>query len=142
MRLTLVLLLLTTLVSIHDYRHRKIPNWITLPLLLSGFAAHTPGTPAVLMSSLLLISFWFFFHGRVIGAGDVKLWLALLWAFPPSVGDEGSLVMFMVITVTAGLQILIRKWRSAETISLAAPAAWRTTVFMSLIVLLSMMRYV
>ena len=142
MRLALVLLLLTILVSIHDYRHRKIPNWITLPLLLSGFAAHAPGTPAVLMSSLLLISFWFFFHGRVIGAGDVKLWLALLWAFPPSVGDEGSLVMFMVITVTAGLQILIRKWRSAETISLAAPAAWRTTVFMSLIVLLSMMRYV
>ena len=142
MRLTLVLLLLTILVSIHDYWHRKIPNWITLPLLLSGFAAHAPGTPAVLMSSLLLISFWFFFHGRVIGAGDVKLWLALLWAFPPSVGDEGSLVMFMVITVTAGLQILIRKWRSAETISLAAPAAWRTTVFMSLIVLLSMMRYV
>ncbi len=142
MRLALVLLLLTILVSIHDYRHRKIPNWITLPLLLSGFAAHAPGTPAVLMSSLLLISFWFFFHGRVIGAGDVKLWLALLWAFPPSVGDEGSLVMFMVITGTAVLQILIRKWRSAETVSLAAPAAWRTTVFMSLIVLLSMMRYV
>ena len=142
MRLALVLLLLTILVSIHDYRHRKIPNWITLPLLLSGFAAHAPGTPAVLMSSLLLISFWFFFHGRVIGAGDVKLWLALLWAFPPSVGDEGSLVMFTVITFTAGLQILIRKWRSAKTVSLAAPAAWRTTVFMSLIVLLSMMRYV
>ena len=142
MRLALVLLLLTILVSIHDYRHRKIPNWITLPLLLSGFAAHAPGTPAVLMSSLLLISFWFFFLGRVIGAGDVKLWLALLWAFPPSVGDEGSLVMFTVITFTAGLQILIRKWRSAGTVSNAAPAAWRTTVFMSLIILLSMMRYV
>ena len=142
MRLALVLLLLTILVSIHDYRHRKIPNWVTWPLLLAGLVAHAPGTPAVLMSSLLLLSFWFFFHGRVIGAGDVKLWLALLWAFPPSVGDEGSLVMFTVITVTAGLQILIRKWRSAETVSIAAPAAWRTTVFMSLIVLLSMMRYV
>ena len=142
MRLALVLLLLTILVSIHDYRHRKIPNWVTLPLLLAGFAAHAPGTPAVLMSSLLLVSYWFFSHGRVIGAGDVKLWLALLWAFPLSVGDEGSLVMFMVITVTAGLQILIRKWRSAETVSIAAPAAWRTTVYMSLIVLLSLMRYV
>ena len=142
MRLALVLLLLTILVSIHDYRHRKIPNWVTWPLLLAGLVAHAPGTPAILMSSLFLLSFWFFFHGRVIGAGDVKLWLALLWAFPPSVGDEGSLVMFTVITFTAGLQILIRKWRSAETISLAAPAAWRTTVFMSLIVLLSMMRYV
>ncbi len=142
MRLALVLLLLTTLVSIHDYRHRKIPNWVTWPLLLAGLVAHAPGTPSVVMSSLFLLSFWFFFHGRVIGAGDVKLWLALLWAFPPSVGDEGSLVMFTVITFTAGLQILIRKWRSAKTVSVAAPAAWRTTVFMSLIVLLSMMRYV
>ena len=142
MRFALVLLLLTILVSIHDYRHRKIPNWVTWPLLLAGLVAHAPGTPVVLMSSLFLLSFWLFFHGRVIGAGDVKLWLALLWAFPPSVGDKGSLVMFAVITFTAGLQILIRKWRSAKTVSVAAPAAWRTTVFMSLIVLLSMMRYV
>src|SRR5271157_2859153 len=125
MRLALVLLLLTILVSIHDYRHRKIPNWLTWPLLLAGLVAHVPGTPAVLMSSLLLLSFWFFLHGRVIGAGD-----------------EGSLVMFTAIAITAGLQILIRKWRSAGTVSVAAPAAWRTTVFMSLIVLLSMMRYV
>ena len=142
MRLALVLLLLTTLVSIHDYRHRKIPNWVTWPLLLAGLVAHAPGTPSIVMSSLLLISFWFFFRGSVIGAGDVKLWLALLWAFPPSVGDQGSLVMFTAMAVTAVPQILIRKWRPADTAPMAEPAAWRTTVFISLIILLSMMRYV
>jgi Flp pilus assembly protein protease CpaA len=142
MWLALVLLLLTILVSIHDYRHRKIPNWVNGPLLLAGLVAHAPGTPSVVISSLLLLSFWFFFRGRGVGAGDVKLWLALLWAFPPSVGDQGSLVMFTVIAVTGGLQILNRKWRSPDTIHIATPAAWRTTVFMSLIVLLSMMRYV
>ena len=142
MRLALVLLLLTILVSIYDYRHRKIPNWVNGPLLLAGLVAHAPGTFSVVMSSLLLLSFWFFFRRRGVGAGDVKLWLALLWAFPPSVGDQGSLVMFTVIAGTAVLQILIRKLRSADTVSIAAPAAWRTTVFMSLIVLLSMMRYV
>jgi Flp pilus assembly protein protease CpaA len=57
MRLALVLLLLTILVSVHDYRHRKIPNWITWPLLLAGLVAHAPGTFSVVMSNLLLVSF-------------------------------------------------------------------------------------
>ena len=142
MRLALVLLLLTVLVAIYDYWYRQIPNWATLPILIAGVWAHAPGTPTIIVSSVLLLSFCFIFRGRGIGAGDIKLWLALLWALPPAAGDEGSLVMFMVIGVTAGLQILIRKWRSATTVPMASPAAWRTAVFISLIVLLSWIHHV
>ena len=71
----------------------------------------------------------------------------------PPPGGDGSVITtvvkkatqifhFMVIAVTARLQILILKWLSAETVSIAAPAAWRTTVHMLLIVPLSLMRYV
>ena len=71
----------------------------------------------------------------------------------PPPGGDGSVITtvvkkatqifhFMVIAVMARLQILIRKWLSAETVSIAAPAAWRTTVHMLLIVPLSLMRYV
>ena len=63
---------------------------------------------------------------------------------PPPAGD-GSVITtvvkkatqifhFMVIAVMARLQILIQKWLSAQTVSIAAPAAWRTTVHILLIV--------
>ena len=138
MQLVVVLLFLTISVSFYDYRYHEIPNWVTWPLLLVGIYAHAPGTLTTVASSVLLVLLWLFFSEK-IGAGDVKLWLALLWALPLSAGDTGSMAIFLVISVTSGLQIVFRKW-CREGIRLfgptAAPAAWRTVVFMALITLL------
>jgi Flp pilus assembly protein protease CpaA len=135
MQIVIVLLLLTIFVSIYDHRQGEIPNWITWPLLLAGIYAHAPGTLAIDFSSLLLILFWFFFSEK-IGEGDIKLWLALLWALPPSLGDTSSMMIFVVLTVTAGFQILLRRWGGGNrSLGSAEGAAWRTVAFMALLAL-------
>jgi Flp pilus assembly protein protease CpaA len=135
MQIVIVLLFLTIFVSIYDHRHGEIPNWVTWPLLLAGIYAHAPGTLAIDFSSVLLILLWFFFSKK-IGEADIKLWLALLWALPPSLGDSSSMMMFAVLMVTAGFQILLRRWGGGTRPSCGADAAaWRTVVFMALLAL-------
>jgi Flp pilus assembly protein protease CpaA len=135
MQIVVVLFFLTIFVSIYDRRQGEIPNWITWPLLIAGIYAHAPGSLAVIFSSALLILLWFFFSEK-IGEGDIKLWLALLWVLPPSLGDTSSLLMFVVLTVTAGFQILLRRWGGGNRLSGSADAAaWRTVVFMALLAL-------
>ena len=129
-----ILSLLSLLLSSYDFRHRNIPNWATLPLLIAGIIAHIPDTPTVDFSSALLVLSCFAF-GDKIGAGDIKLWLALIWSVPSSMEDIASITMFIVLTTTAGSQILLRKFRKRTPVAddTAAPAAWRTAVFMLLL---------
>jgi len=142
MQLILILLLLTFFVSIYDFYFRKVPNWVTLPILASGVIAHFPGTLIVVFSSVLFILFWFFFEGR-IGGGDVKLWLALLWALPLSVSDQNAFFMFAIILFTSGIQILLKRRKSLASVEyIAWPAAWKTAVYMLLIFVSSSIHYV
>lgn len=134
MQTAAALFLLTIILSIYDFRHRSIPNWSTWPLLIAGFIAHTPSTPTVDFSSALLVLSCLAF-GDKIGAGDIKLWLALIWSVPSSMEDIASITMFIVLAITAGSQILLRKFRKRTPVAdnTAAPAAWRTAVFMLLL---------
>jgi Flp pilus assembly protein protease CpaA len=66
-------------ISLYDLRTRRIPNWYTLPLILAGMIAHFPGSLELWLASLALLSAW---ASHWVGAGDTKLWIALLWALP------------------------------------------------------------
>jgi len=86
----------------------------------------------------MLVLFWLLSGGK-FAAGDVKLWLALLWSLPLSIADIGSALMFVVLVGTAGLQIVLREWRRDPhgQDQAASPAAWRTVVFMALLICLN-----
>jgi Flp pilus assembly protein protease CpaA len=115
MSLWVVLVLLTLVVSIYDLKYQRIPNWATFPLVIAGILAHFPGTWITWSASVLLIAVGFarqsdvysFFSpllqavhfpqpgGHVMGMGDVKLWLALLWVVPSALATEAIIAMLV-----------------------------------------------
>jgi Flp pilus assembly protein protease CpaA len=124
-----ILFALTVLVSLYDLRTHHIPNWVTLPLWAAGFIVHFPSTNEILLASAILV---IAFTGKWMGAGDVKLWLVLIWAMPPSVSDKVLPVMFGTFFVTGFIQLVWRRWwhkRQRPVTGLASPAAWRTIPF-------------
>ncbi len=40
---------LVILISLYDLKYRKIPNWVTLPLMLLGLYVSLPSTPIIWM---------------------------------------------------------------------------------------------
>lgn len=87
---------------IWDLRYRKIPNWLTLPAVIIGFVLFTIYNPSRWYFSLLgillgLLVFLFPYLLGGIGAGDVKLLMALGAIFGPVL-----LVWIMLFTGVAG----------------------------------------
>jgi prepilin peptidase CpaA len=74
-----LVLLLTLIAAVVDWRSRRIPNWLTVPGLLAGIVAHTvvagwPGARMSLMGAgLALVVLLPFVLLRAMGAGDWKL---------------------------------------------------------------------
>lgn len=72
-------LLLTLSAAVVDWRHRRIPNWLTVPGIVAGVTAHTviSGWPGAKMSlegaGLGLVILLPFVLLRAMGAGDWKL---------------------------------------------------------------------
>jgi Flp pilus assembly protein protease CpaA len=116
-------------ISLYDLRTRRIPNWYTLPLVLSGMIAHFPGHLDVWLASFILLYAWL---NRWMGAGDVKLWLALLWALPVESSSHSLTFMFVSIFLTGLAQMLWRVARREPIINQLTPAAWRTLPFILL----------
>lgn len=132
----LLFLLLTTLVSIYDFRTRRIPNWITLPLIgvgvLSRMLLQTPWLDTYWLG--LVTTFIIFSTGFGIGAGDAKLWLAVLWCVPISPYTTAA-VLFAVLFATGLLQLLWRFLKKKQIQGVRSPGAWRSIFFvLSLIV--------
>ncbi len=123
------LLLYVLALSLYDLRTRRIPNWATLPLFLAGFVAHFPGTPDVWLASLGLFLAWS--HGWM-GAGDAKLWIALLWALPVNVSIQALPLIFLTFLLTGLLQLAWRWIRKQPITNLLTPGAWRTIPFLLL----------
>jgi len=115
------------LLSIYDFRHRLIPNWATLPLLLVGLVLHFPAVLEVWTGSVIILLFGYLGGGR-LGFGDVKLWLAYFWILPLDLAGVGTQIGFQVILLTAFIQVAVR-WPGKTTAVRAYPAAWR--VFLS-----------
>ena len=116
-------------ISLYDLRTRRIPNWYTLPLIIAGMAAHFPGHLDLWLASLALLSAW---ASDWMGAGDVKLWIALLWALPVEFSSQVLLIMFAAFFLTSLIQILWRIARKQSPIHSLTPGAWRTIPFILL----------
>jgi leader peptidase (prepilin peptidase) / N-methyltransferase len=116
-------------ISLYDLRTRRIPNWYTFPLIAAGLIVHFPGDLDLWLGSLILISAWVS-HG--MGAGDVKLWLAVLWALPVDLSSQALPLMFSSFFLTGLVQILWRVARKQSSASQLTPGAWRTIPFVLL----------
>jgi Flp pilus assembly protein protease CpaA len=120
------LLLMTIFVSLYDLRTRRIPNWVTLPVFLAGLIAHFPGTIPITLACIL---FFITYSNHWMGAGDAKLWIALLWAIPPGDPEKAIGVLVAALLVTGLAQILVRWIRKGPLTGISSPAAWRTIPF-------------
>lgn len=123
------LLIYAFAIGLQDMRTSRVPNWVTLPVLLSGLIAHFPGSFDLWLASFALISAW---AAGFMGAGDVKLWMALLWAMPVGPGSNILLLMSGAFFITGLLQILWRIARRQSATGLLTPGAWRTIPFVLL----------
>lgn len=122
------LVLLCLLVTLYDLRYRRVPNWITLPLMLIGFVANFPGAPALWFGSTLLLTAW---GSGWMGGGDVKLWVGLLWCTSSFCGDVVALIMFVTLIVTSLVQILVRVLgKKKDVVGIKLPGAWRSLAFL------------
>ena len=123
------LLIYVFAISLYDLQTRRIPNWVTLPILLAGLIAHTPGQMEIWFASLGIIFAW---SRGIMGAGDAKLWLALLWALPIEFTSNAVRLMFLSFLLTGLLQLLWRTIRKRPLTAQKSPAAWRAIPFLVL----------
>lgn len=122
------LVLLCLFVTLYDFQYHRVPNWITLPLMLIGLVANFPGTPALCFGSLLLLAAW---GSGWMGGGDVKLWVGLLWCTFSFCGDVVVLFMFITLIVTSMAQILARVlMKKKDVMGIKLPGAWRSLAFL------------
>lgn len=117
-------------ISLYDLRTWRIPNWCTFPLMIAGLIAHFPGHLDLWLASLALISAWV---SDWVGAGDVKLWIAVLWAMPVEKSSHALVLMFVSFFITSLMQIIWRVIRKQPTTNLTTPAAWRTIPFLLMV---------
>ena len=120
------LLLYVVAVSLIDLRTRYVPNWATLPIFLAGLLARFPGNPELWLASSLLVLAW---AKHWMGGGDVKLWLAVLWALPTPYSAFSLPLMFAAFFLTGLLQMGGRIIMGRPPTGSPTPAAWRTVPF-------------
>lgn len=122
---------LVILIALYDLKYHKIPNWITLPLMVLGLYLHFPGNPILWTTSALFFSAWKY---GFMGGGDSKLWIALLWCLS-SFGNNAVLWMFAALALTGVAQIVVRALSQKRlALGFKTAGAWRVVVFMGLLV--------
>ena len=117
-------------ISMYDLHTRRIPNWYTLPLIVCGLIVHFPGHLALWIASFILVSAW---GSRWMGAGDVKLWLAVFWSLPTELSSRALPLMFLSFFLTGLVQVIWRMLRKQSSAHQLTPGAWRTIPFILLI---------
>lgn len=123
-----VLVLLCLYLTLYDFRYHKVPNWVTLPLILIGIIENFPGSPTLWLGSILMMIAW---NSGWMGGGDVKLWVGLLWCTFSFWGDSVTLVMFVTLIVTGTVQILARILvKKNGVVGIKLPGAWRALVYL------------
>ena len=125
---------LVVLISLYDLKYRKIPNWITLPLIFLGLYVNFPGNPIIWITSSFIFSAW---KSGFMGGGDAKLWIGLLWCLS-SFGDGLVILMFAALMLTGITQITVRGISQKRlAIGVKTAGAWRAVVFMGLLAYLN-----
>src|SRR5215468_4831987 len=111
-------LALTILAALLDWRSRRIPNWLTVPGLLSGVVVHAliagwHGTLFALEgASLALILLLPLVALRALGAGDWKL-MGAVGAF---VGPVMFLFVLLGSIVASGLMAIVQVFRTGRVL--------------------------
>lgn len=108
------------LLSVHDLRHRRLPNMLTLPgavLILAAATVAGRGVPALLGAFALGLLYLavHLIDPRALGAGDVKLAIglgALTGAFGPQVWLLGAFGA-VLLTALAGIVVVVSRGGSA-----------------------------
>ena len=121
-----LVLLETTGLAWYDFRHQRIPNLVTLFLLMAGWILHFPGSIETWLGCVLLFMAW---HIGWLGGGDAKLWMAMLWLVPPLQAGMSVSLMFISFLVTAGIQLAWRKVMGEQVTGIQSPGAWRVIPF-------------
>jgi prepilin peptidase CpaA len=109
-------LALTILAALLDWRSRRIPNWLTVPGLLSGVVVHAliagwHGTLFALEgASLALILLLPLVALRALGAGDWKL-MGAVGAF---VGPVMFLFVLLGSILASGLMAIVQVYRTGR----------------------------
>ncbi len=107
--------------GVTDWRHRRIPNWLTMPGVLVGIAANSaaygwPGTKSSLLGAGLGLALLLpFVLVRAFGAGDWKL----AGAVGSFLGPRPLIGVLIVAVLVAGLMamaLIIYKRRVGESI--------------------------
>jgi prepilin peptidase CpaA len=121
----LPLLALLLLAAVIDLRQRRIPNWLTLGLILSGLACATAAGGAVELGHALAgllagaaVAFVLFALGA-LGGGDVKL-LAGVGAW---LGAPAVLIVFVVQCLIGLGLVLLQSLRHGRTLLLLRNSA-------------------
>jgi prepilin peptidase CpaA len=100
-----LLALLVLVAAIYDIRFRRIPNWLVLTgfclgIALNTYFAHVNGFLLSLLGAALALAVYLpFFALRAMGAGDVKLMIAI-GAF---VGAKNWLILFLMTALLGGI---------------------------------------
>jgi len=124
------LLFYLLIVTLYDLRTRRIPNWCTLPLIIAGMVVHYPGNMDLWLACFLLTSAW---ASSWMGAGDAKLWIAVLWALPDSNIPSLILLVFLSFLITGVMQFFWRLIQKQSLTGMKSPAAWRTIPFLLMV---------
>lgn len=125
----LLLFFVIFLLSLYDLKYRTVPNWVSLPLMLVGFIiAGFPGNPVLWIGSVFIFQAW---RLGVIGGGDAKLWIGLLWCLFSFAGEGILVVMSASLVITGLAQLAVRAFtRNKVETGIKTPGAWRAVVFM------------
>ena len=124
------LLIYLLAVSLYDLRTRRIPNWCTYPLILVGMIAHFPGNMDLWLACFLLLSAW---ARGWMGAGDSKLWMAILWSLPDTNFSSLLPLIFLSFLITGGMQFFWRLIQKQSLTGTKTPAAWRVIPFLLMV---------
>jgi len=124
------LLIYLLAVSLYDLRTRCIPNWCTFPLIIAGMIAHFPGHMDLWLACFVLVSA---LSGGWMGAGDVKLWMTVLWTLPDTDISSLILLVFISFLLTGIAQMFWRFMQGQPTSGAKSHAAWRTVPFLLMV---------
>ena len=116
------LLLLAIGLAVYDFRSKRVPNWVSLPLILAGLLLRFPGALETWLACVLLFSAW---RCGALGGGDAKLWMAFLWLPPVKLAQTSVLVMAVTLLLTALGQVLWRWVCKRPLLGIRSPGAWR-----------------